>query len=77
MIDSLAFSSQASLLLWSDRQVAMAIGMSRKTVQALARAGSLPAFKIGRFWRFDPSAIQDWIHQQKPLPAAGIGVKTQ
>jgi excisionase family DNA binding protein len=77
MTESLTSFTQAPLLLWNDRQIASAIGMHVKRVQELARTGSLPAFKIGKFWRFDPSAIQDWIHQQNPSNAPGIGVKTQ
>jgi hypothetical protein len=48
-------------LLWSDRQVAVAIGMSVKRAQELARLGLLPGFKLGRKWRFDPDAIRAWI----------------
>jgi hypothetical protein len=48
-------------LLWSDRQVATAIGMTVKRVQELARLGLLPGFKLGRKWRFDPNALRAWI----------------
>jgi len=61
MVESLTSFTQASLLLWSDRQVAMAIGMNVKRVQELARIGLLPAFKIGRRWQFDPDAVRSWI----------------
>ena len=47
MIESVTFCPQA-VLLWSDRQVATAIGMNVKRVQELARSGALPAFKIGK-----------------------------
>lgn len=48
-------------LLWSDRQVAAAIGMSLKRVQELARLGLLPGFKVGRSWQFDPEALRYWV----------------
>lgn len=48
-------------LLWSDRQVAAAIGMNVKRVQELARVGLLPGFKVGRDWRFDPEALRSWV----------------
>ena len=45
-------------LLWSDRQVAAAIGMNVKRVQELARMGLLPGFKLGKHWRFDPDEVR-------------------
>jgi excisionase family DNA binding protein len=48
-------------LLWSDEQVAAAIGMSVERVQELARTGILPGFKVGRNWRFGPEAIRSWV----------------
>jgi hypothetical protein len=48
-------------LLWRDRQVAAAIGMSVKRIQELARLGLLPGFKVGRNWQFDPEALRSWI----------------
>jgi len=54
-------SAEVICLLWSDRQIAAAIGMSVKRVQELARAGLLPGFKAGRNWRFDPDAVRSWV----------------
>jgi len=54
-------SAEDSFLLWGDRQIATAIGMSVKRVQELARMGLLPGFKLGKHWRFDPDAIRTWI----------------
>ena len=54
-------SAEVICLLWSDRQIAAAIGMSVKRVQELARAGLLPGFKVGRNWRFDPDAVRSWV----------------
>jgi hypothetical protein len=48
-------------LLWCDRKVAAAIGVSLKRVQELARAGLLPGFKIGRNWQFDPETLRSWV----------------
>lgn len=61
MIESLKPFTLASLLLWTDRQVAAAFGMPLKRIQQLARDGELPALKLGRKWRFDPDAIRAWI----------------
>jgi excisionase family DNA binding protein len=54
-------STEVSILLWSDRQIATAIGMSVKRVQELARKGLLPGFKLGKHWRFDPDAMRSWV----------------
>ena len=54
-------STEISCLLWSDRQIATAIGMSVKRVQELARIGLLPGFKLGKHWRFDPDAVRSWV----------------
>ncbi len=54
-------SAEVICLLWSDRQIAAAIGMSVKRVQELARTRLLPGFKVGRNWRFDPDAVHSWI----------------
>lgn len=54
-------SPDIPLLLWTGRHVATAMGMTVKRVQALARAGTLPGFKVGRDWLFDPDAIRTWI----------------
>lgn len=59
--DPSAFSADSTCLLWDDRQIALAIGMSVKKVQELARIGSLPGFKVGRNWPFDPDAVRSWV----------------
>jgi len=59
--DPSASSADSTCLLWNDRQIAIAIGMSIKKVQELARIGLLPAFKVGRNWRFDPDEVRSWV----------------
>jgi hypothetical protein len=54
-------SPEIQWVLWSDRQVAAAIGISGKRVQELARVDLLPGFKVGRNWWFDPDAIRPWM----------------
>jgi hypothetical protein len=54
-------SPEIPCLLWNDRQVAAAVGMSVKRIQELARLGLLPGFKVGRNWQFDPEALRSWI----------------
>jgi len=54
-------SPEIPCLLWNDRKVAAAIGMSVKRIQELARLGLLPGFKVGRNWQFDPDSVRAWI----------------
>ena len=54
-------SPEFPCLLWSDRQVVSAMGMTVKRVQELARMGLLPGFKLGKHWRFDPDAVRSWV----------------
>lgn len=42
------------------REAAAFLGAHEQTVRKLARLGSIPAFKVGRDWRFLKGAIQKW-----------------
>jgi excisionase family DNA binding protein len=53
--------AEISCLLWNDRQIATAIGVTVKRVQELARMGLLPGFKLGKHWRFDPEEVRSWV----------------
>lgn len=35
-----------------------------KTLQKLARSGSIHGIRVGKLWRFRASQIQDWIDKQ-------------
>jgi excisionase family DNA binding protein len=39
-------------------------GLHPKTVQRMARGGMLPAYRIGRYWRFRASELNDWLAVQ-------------
>ena len=49
--------------LLDDVQVAARFKVHPKTVQRMARNGELPAIRVGRYWRFLPSALNSWIQQ--------------
>ncbi len=36
----------------------------RKTLERMAYRGDIPAHKIGRFWRFRASELDDWLNTQ-------------
>jgi len=49
--------------LLDDVQVAALLKVHPKTVQKMARNRELPAIRVGRYWRFLPSALNSWIQQ--------------
>lgn len=48
------------------REAADFVRVSEKTLRDMARAGRLPARKVGREWRFLKSAIEDWLANRQP-----------
>ena len=48
--------------LLDDVQAANMLGLHPKTLQKLARQGAVPAIRIGRYWRFRASALNQWIN---------------
>ena len=49
------------LSLLNTSQVAAWLGVSTRTLCLWAECSELPAIKVGRQWRFDPAAIQQWL----------------
>lgn len=41
-------------------QAAEILRVRPKTVRALAGEGIIPAFKLGKFWRFNESQLREW-----------------
>ena len=37
-----------------------------ETIRRLARKGRIPAFKIGKDWRFHKGALLNWVNGQTP-----------
>ena len=48
--------------------VAAALGVSRRHVQRLVSERRIPFFKVGRFVRFDESALSTWLDEQRVDP---------
>lgn len=46
-------------------QVAAYLGLHRVTVTEFAREGKLPAFKVGREWRFRITDIEAWVEERR------------
>jgi excisionase family DNA binding protein len=47
--------------------VAKYLRLSEAKVYRMARTGELPAFRIGKTWRFDKRSIDDWIREKTEL----------
>jgi len=47
-------------------EVAAFLGAHEQTVRRLARRGVIPAFKVGKDWRFRKEAILRWSEEQQP-----------
>jgi excisionase family DNA binding protein len=39
-------------------------GIHPKTLQRMARNGDVPAYRVGRFWRYRVSELDDWLRLQ-------------
>jgi excisionase family DNA binding protein len=47
------------------KEVAQYLHLHLLTVHKLAREGKLPAFKVGKDWRFRRSALEEWMRAQE------------
>jgi len=45
-------------------EVAGLLGLHPKTVQQMARADQIPGIRVGKFWRFRKSSIDQWLQSQ-------------
>jgi excisionase family DNA binding protein len=46
-------------------EVAKILGETETHVYQLARGGKLPAIRVGKYWKFVPSALQKWLEQNQ------------
>jgi excisionase family DNA binding protein len=49
-------------------EVAALLRVPRSTVYKLAQNGTVPAFKVGKHWRFLLSDIEGWLHSHGTVP---------
>jgi excisionase family DNA binding protein len=43
-------------------------GIHPKTLQRLARTGQIPAYRVGRFWRYRASELDAWLRSKVNSP---------
>jgi excisionase family DNA binding protein len=48
-------------LIFSAKEAAAYLGVSRDSVYDLCRAGKVPGFKVGGQWRFSKSELDAWV----------------
>lgn len=65
------FSETDSKPIMTVREVARYLRLSQAKVYRLARAGDIPAMRIGKSWRFRKDMIDDWFRQR-----VGTGLKS-
>jgi len=46
-------------------QIAEYLQMSTSSIYKMAQAGNIPAYKVGRQWRFKKEQIDKWIIEKK------------
>jgi len=47
-------------------QIAEYLQMSTSSIYKMAQGGKIPAYKIGRQWRFKKEEIDAWVEKQRP-----------
>lgn len=50
--------------LLSVKEMAERIRMHERTIYRLAKERKIPAFRIGKQWRFDLATLSDWLKKQ-------------
>ena len=47
--------------LLDDAEASSLLCVHPKTLQKLARRGEIPAYRVGRFWRYRASELDEWL----------------
>lgn len=50
-------------------EIAEYLGVSKDTVYTWVTSKGMPGHKVGRFWKFKRSEIDEWVHHGKPADA--------
>ena len=58
-------------------EVARYLRLSEAKIYRMAKAGTIPAFQVGRAWRFSKDLIDDWILRLSSVPVAGGRVEVK
>lgn len=47
------------------KEVADYLRLHESSIYRLSKAGKIPAYKVGRGWRFKKDKIDEWLHQSQ------------
>ena len=50
--------------LLSQKAAAELLGIHPETLRCLSARGEIPALKIGRFWKYPPSKLAEWVQSK-------------
>ena len=50
--------------LMTVQELAYYLRVTKKTIYRLLRRGDIPAIKVGKQWRFDKAAIDEWLQRK-------------
>jgi excisionase family DNA binding protein len=56
----------AELGILEPQEVATLLKLRHSTVLDLSRRGVLPAFKVGKHWRYRRSELEEWLTTRRP-----------
>jgi excisionase family DNA binding protein len=57
--------------IMTTQEVAEYLRLAEATIYKLAKAGEIPAVKVGRAWRFRRDLIDEWFRRQSMPPNRG------
>ena len=66
---------QAMAAIMNVHDVATYLRLSEAKVYRMAKLGIVPAFRVGKSWRFKKDLIDDWIRQQTRLASRQPGAE--
>ena len=47
------------------KEAAEYLSVHKDTLRRKAKSGAIPAFKIGKDWRFNQASLEEWIKEQE------------
>ena len=63
---------------WTTEEAAAFLRIHPRTLTRLAAQGEIPAFRIGKHWRFRPSDVDAWMRRKvTSLPSSTLSVATR
>src|SRR5436305_8660237 len=54
-------------ILSTVEEIAQVLRLQPETVRQMAREARLPAYKVGRCWRFDSREVERWLRARGPV----------